>query len=75
MRSYRPFLSKKSQCDQNTKYLHRITLLNAMIQITKLLAWVSNIDPSGHFDYPYACIYQLIIEDLPPSSSSLLCSF
>ena len=34
-----------------------------MIQITKLLAWVSNIDPSGHFDYPYACIYQLHIED------------
>ena len=27
------------------------------------MAWVSSIDPSGHFDYSYAHIYQLNIED------------
>ena len=33
------------------------------IQKTKPLAWLSTLDPSGHFDYSYACIYQLNIED------------
>ena len=30
---------------------------------TKPLAWLSTVDPSGHFDYPYARIYQLNVED------------
>ena len=33
------------------------------VQKTKPLAQVSIVDPSGHFDYPCACIYQLNIED------------
>ena len=30
---------------------------------TKPLAWVSTVDPSGHFDYSHAHIYQSNIDD------------
>ena len=39
-----------------------MTQLNAMVQITKQLAWISSLDPSGHSNYPFAHIYQLHID-------------
>ena len=35
--------------EQNTKYVHRIALLITMVGITKPQAWISSIDPGGHF--------------------------
>ena len=45
--------------------MHRVTLLNdtPCTKKTKPIAQISIVGPSGHFGYPYAQIYQLIIED------------
>ena len=67
--SYRPFPSKKFAVRSKYKIFTSYYSIECYtVQITKPLAWVPNIDPSGHFNYPYIYIclylsYQLIIED------------
>ena len=47
--------------EQNEKYLHRTTVTFLISDI--FLRWVSRIYPTVHFDYSYAHIYQLTVED------------
>ena len=47
-------------------------MLHAMVQKTKPLAWVSSLDPSVHFEYSYAHIYELNVEYFVAESTTMV---
>ena len=56
------------------KYLHRITLLNAIVQKMKQIAWVLIIGSSGHFGHSYDIVYQLQLESFVAENYTMLIS-
>ena len=56
----RPFLFRKLQWEQNTKYVYRITVTFINFKYNNIsLRWLSIASSTCHFDYSYASIYAL----------------